>query len=72
MPMDIRIKGFVREFIRDRIDYEKKRHGILTGAGGMILREMDAEKFIDDMWVYVNKRMSEVLLGQPAQNGSTQ
>lgn len=59
MPLDIRIKQYMREFVLDRIDYEKKRHGILRGSGGMILREVDAEKYIDDLWVYVNKKLLE-------------
>lgn len=56
--LDLEIKQYIREFVQDRL----KEGKIKMPFGAMpvfYVREDQSEKFIDDMWVYINsKKMS--------------
>ena len=63
-PVDIKIKGYMREFLAQRL--QEERQGTAFTATGFVLRGIDLEKFLDAIWLYINRRMLE------DQNGAKQ
>ena len=53
--LDLAIKQYIRDFVEDRL----KEGKILMPFGSMpvfYVKQDQAEKFIDDLWVYINTK----------------
>lgn len=47
----------MREFLKLRMQHE--RNNTAFTAVGFVIRDVELEKHLDDMWVYINKRLAE-------------
>jgi hypothetical protein len=56
-PVDIKIKEYMRQFFNNRMQAEKNNTAQM--ATGFVIRQMDIEKFLDDMWVFINRKLLE-------------
>lgn len=54
--LDIEIKDHIRTFINERMDHEKRTAMVFGYAPGIVIRESEVEKFIDDLWVHINTK----------------
>jgi len=56
-PLDLRIKELMRKFLDGRMKNEKARTANM--ATGFVIREVELESFLDDMWLFINKALLE-------------
>lgn len=56
-PLDLMIKEYMRQYLKGRMDYEKARTANM--ATGFVIREKEIEKHLDEMWVFINKKLLE-------------
>lgn len=56
-PIDIRVKEYMRQFFNNRFAAEKANTANM--ATGFHILGVNMEKFIDDMWVFINKKLLE-------------
>lgn len=56
-PIPIEVKEYLRQFFKKRMDYEKANTA--NTATGFVIHEIFIEKFLDEMWVFINKKKQE-------------
>lgn len=54
-PLEIEIKGYMRDFFRERMEESKRKHGVKS-VPAIIIREVEMENWIDELWVSMNQR----------------
>lgn len=57
-PIEIIVKEFLRRFVTRKMDEAKAKTGNMA-VPGIIIRPGEEEKFIDEMWVSINKDQQE-------------
>lgn len=56
-PLDLMIKEWMRQFLAERMAKEKANTANM--ATGFLIREKELEPFLDEMWVFINKKAME-------------
>ena len=53
--LEIEKKQQIRDFVTSRMQEEKRKAMLFGAVPAIIIRESEVEKFIDDLWVHLNK-----------------
>lgn len=57
-PISIEVKDYIRQFFKNRMQAEKNNTANM--AMGFTIRENEIEKFVDNLWVFINsKKLAE-------------
>jgi hypothetical protein len=63
-PLDLEIKQHIREFMVAQMNTVKHRTMPLSALPAIIIKEVDMERFIDELWVHINRRKQDTNDGQ--------
>lgn len=55
-PLDLEVKQGIREFYASLLALERAKNPY---AIGVTIRERDSERFVDDLWVFINSRVKK-------------
>lgn len=53
-PLDLGVKDLMRQFFQGRMNMAKHQGGLAV-VPGILIREEEMEKFIDEQWIFINK-----------------
>ena len=55
-PLPLEVKQYIRDFFTGQLNMSKHQHEAFGRLPAIIIKEVDMERFIDDLWVNINKR----------------
>ena len=55
-PLDLKIKELMRQFLQRKINQSKHENG-LQRIAAIIVKESEQEKFLDEMWLFINQEL---------------
>lgn len=58
-PLDLAIKQHIRDFMVAQMNIAKHQSMPFNTLPAIIIREVEMERFIDELWVHLNRKSTE-------------